>query len=49
MLSLVKLTRPSATRDRQFTLDAVRQFQEAQKKLEERCAELGIPVPVLVC
>ncbi len=27
----------------------IKQWQEAQRKLEALCAEKGIPVPVMVC
>jgi hypothetical protein len=36
-------------RPREWHLQQVRQFQAAQEALEKRCAELGIPVPVMVC
>jgi len=35
--------------NRERSLQFVERFQKAQRALEERCAELGIPVPVLVC
>lgn len=33
---------------RDVTLEKIRQFKEAQEKLEQRCKELGIPVPIMV-
>jgi len=33
----------------EFHLEKIRQFQEAQTKLEQVCKEKGIPVPIMVC
>ena len=30
-------------------ISQIKQWQEAQRKLEALCAEKGIPVPVMVC
>lgn len=50
MLPGIKLDRsnikPCSREEHQRKLD---QFFKAQQKLEERCRELGIPVPVMVC
>lgn len=45
----VKQTPEELAGNRTRSLELVEQFQRAQKQLEERCAELGIPVPVMVC
>jgi hypothetical protein len=45
----VKQTPEELAGNRARSLELVEQFQRAQKQLEERCAELGIPVPVMVC
>ncbi|MNN70225.1 hypothetical protein D3C81_1860630 [compost metagenome] len=44
-----KQTPEDMANNRQKTLDACKQFKEAQEALEKTCAELGIEVPVLVC
>lgn len=36
-------------RTREETLADIQRFQDAQKELEKRCADLGIPVPIMVC
>lgn len=36
-------------RSREETLARLQRFSVAQKELEQRCAELGIPVPQLIC
>lgn len=43
------LTPEELAGNRARSLELVERFQQAQKKLEERCAELGIPVPVMIC
>ncbi|VVM91477.1 hypothetical protein PS684_03166 [Pseudomonas fluorescens] len=34
---------------RDFTLERVRRFQEADKSLQEACARLGIEKPIMTC
>lgn len=47
-LSELKLPPPDPNA-RQKSLDAVKEFRQAQAELEKRCEELGIPVPEMTC
>lgn len=49
MISLRNLDRTKIVPvPREVHLEKIRRFKEAQEKLEQRCKELGIPVPIMV-
>lgn len=53
MISPIKLSDlklpPPNNRSRERSLQMVAQYRKAQFKLENRCKELGIPVPEMIC
>lgn len=54
MIKSVTLKRPEYTADqleqaREMSLNAVKEWREAQAELERICKELGLEVPVMVC
>ncbi len=48
-VGISQLRRPSSEDARERTLQAVAQFNKATEKLERRCKEIGMKVPILVC
>lgn len=54
MIKSVTLKRPEYTAEqleqaRERSLNAVKEWREAQAELERICKELGLEVPVMVC
>lgn len=49
-LSMLQAARDRATPEsRQFTLDRLQQWREADERIRKICAEKGMPYPIMVC